>query len=1049
MYKTAKNVSTQNIAPIPMLTGKLLIFMLVLMSVFLIQTKRVSAEDTYTAPTVYDNVIYANGFPILIMNGTQENTSTIYCNLDGDKVYETTLASNLPYSKTQGDARTNYTIYGGAYNGSVENTSILVKGGYIDRIEAGGEAKGTNAKAEVTGKAEITMEGGKVNWFNCTGRAWYGGTVKVNNCVFTMTGGMANGLGINGHVDGTDNPKSYLNDASIYINGGTLLKINDFYSWGSGSILETTRVSTLQINGASVEECNIGNKRNLKGITYNNLPTVYPSRKDGKQVYPKELYVQYDGTDYVEKQIDSVITNTGETVTLKNVYTYPYTIPFRNVYTGETSTAVRGRFFVWLPENTEVEGGKIGQDSLLIDKTYDSKVLSNLIPIPRAMADDQAPRYNESPRTGIENMSTYTKNCPYTMSGDDRLQIYPGTYTTTFTLKAGYKWEDMTTGPKTVVWKIRKATQEPPRYLRVAHETKMNKNNGTIFGLREIMEISTDQKKWTSLKGRLDDGALRYQAPGDYYVRYAELDYYEASESVKVTINPAPVYTLSLVDYKSEALLEKISADIISGASKIYIPETYFDYACFHSKTGGASDQYSFLQDEGGYYTSIESDLTIYALAPSYRDIAAKFDLSNDKALSVSLWQEGTITPEQMVASYFLGSLWEKATTAKEFGDLSERTPDEIRQFLCTKTYYITPCPADSIDVLTQGDRIVAETMYKDAKVIPHISLMPEKDSIMSLQMEAVKDENSTWNVTLYFKGVKKEGVSQVLTLDLGQTPYEANANIIQQSPLENIVYKTTTLNVKYGQGKDTENEDPGSGENPGDPGSKDGPLSGGKTVSGNEPILLSQQDKILTSANTDKGDPKGSTFRFLKPRVTKVKKHEITIGWKPLKEADGYVIYGAKCGSKMKKLKTIQKPMAHSCRFKKLKADTYYKFIVVAYKNAKNTEQDQDGSQIVLSTSTSLHAATAGGRKKNPLGISLKKSRISVKKGKSTRIRAAMRKKGKVQYHIAKFRYESLDPDIATVSKSGKVKGLKKGKTKIFIYTQNGIYKTVSVTVK
>ena len=37
----------------------------------------------------------------------------------------------------------------------------------------------------------------------------------------------------------------------------------------------------------------------------------------------------------------------------------------------------------------------------------------------------------------------------------------------------------------------------------------------------------------------------------------------------------------------------------------------------------------------------------------------------------------------------------------------------------------------------------------------------------------------------------------------------------------------------------------------------------------------------------------------------------------------------------------------------------------------------------------------------------------------------------------------------IASVDKNGKVKGLKKGKCKIYAYAQNGVCKTITVKVK
>ena len=59
------------------------------------------------------------------------------------------------------------------------------------------------------------------------------------------------------------------------------------------------------------------------------------------------------------------------------------------------------------------------------------------------------------------------------------------------------------------------------------------------------------------------------------------------------------------------------------------------------------------------------------------------------------------------------------------------------------------------------------------------------------------------------------------------------------------------------------------------------------------------------------------------------------------------------------------------------------------------------------------------------------------------------MSKKKKMKIHIAKFRYESSNPKVATVSSKGKVKGKKKGTATIFVIAQNGVYKTVKVTVK
>ena len=50
---------------------------------------------------------------------------------------------------------------------------------------------------------------------------------------------------------------------------------------------------------------------------------------------------------------------------------------------------------------------------------------------------------------------------------------------------------------------------------------------------------------------------------------------------------------------------------------------------------------------------------------------------------------------------------------------------------------------------------------------------------------------------------------------------------------------------------------------------------------------------------------------------------------------------------------------------------------------------------------------------------------------------------------HGAKFRYKSSDTSIATVSKDGQIKGIKKGTCTIYVYSINGLVKKAKVTVK
>ena len=119
-----------------------------------------------------------------------------------------------------------------------------------------------------------------------------------------------------------------------------------------------------------------------------------------------------------------------------------------------------------------------------------------------------------------------------------------------------------------------------------------------------------------------------------------------------------------------------------------------------------------------------------------------------------------------------------------------------------------------------------------------------------------------------------------------------------------------------------------------------------------------------------------------------------------------------------------------------------YYKYIVSAYKNIY-------GEKRIVATSVSVHACTNGGKYANPTSILYKQTKVTVKKGKTFTLKPKLKSKKTVKTHIAKFRYESSDPNVATVSKQGKIKGKAKGSCYVYLYTQNGIYKRVRVVIK
>ena len=202
--------------------------------------------------------------------------------------------------------------------------------------------------------------------------------------------------------------------------------------------------------------------------------------------------------------------------------------------------------------------------------------------------------------------------------------------------------------------------------------------------------------------------------------------------------------------------------------------------------------------------------------------------------------------------------------------------------------------------------------------------------------------------------------------------------------------------------------------------------------------------EKVMTGTPVKgDGDYKGSNFGLLKAQTTKLTKNSVTVKWNKVKNADGYIVYGAKCGAKSKyKVLKVVSGKTTSYTQKKLKKGTYYKYNIVAFKNI-------NGAKVTTAVSKKIHATTLGGKYGVAKAVKVNKTKATIKKGKTFKIKASeIKKDKKIRRHRA-ICYESSNTAVATVNAKGKVKGVKKGKCTIYVYAQNGVYKTVKVTVK
>ena len=180
-----------------------------------------------------------------------------------------------------------------------------------------------------------------------------------------------------------------------------------------------------------------------------------------------------------------------------------------------------------------------------------------------------------------------------------------------------------------------------------------------------------------------------------------------------------------------------------------------------------------------------------------------------------------------------------------------------------------------------------------------------------------------------------------------------------------------------------------------------------------------------------------------------KAAKHKVTLQWQEIDGAEGYLIYAAKCNqnekkTKFKKIKEISSGSQVRFVHRKCAKNTWYKYRIKAYRVV-------NGKKVVFAEAMELHILTKGSKKiTNPSGISVSQKNINLKAGEKGNIKAKvlLPKGKKTKWHIEKIRYISANPLIASVSRSGVIRAKQKGNCEIYVVTQNGIKKKVTITV-
>lgn len=231
-----------------------------------------------------------------------------------------------------------------------------------------------------------------------------------------------------------------------------------------------------------------------------------------------------------------------------------------------------------------------------------------------------------------------------------------------------------------------------------------------------------------------------------------------------------------------------------------------------------------------------------------------------------------------------------------------------------------------------------------------------------------------------------------------------------------------------------------------------------GKALTGNTILYAKWTVKQSTPSDPEPSKP------VVKAKRTKVNdqalssKFSITTGktikvtWGKVAKADGYEVYMAYCKKgKYTVVKSVKAAKTLSVTINKLNKKTVnqkdnVKCYVVAYKKVA-------GKKVTIGKSITGHAV---GKKNTTVTdvkkIQIKKSAYSLNKGKTAKIKATIVKKNNklpLFGHTAKFRYDTSNKKVATVSKDGKITAKGKGTCYVYIYAVNGCAKKVKVTVK
>lgn len=246
-------------------------------------------DEMYTIPTTpyydeTDNVVYGCGMGITIEAAEEAGKIKIkYADTEGEKEFTAPEGINIYGGGNGVDNPVNYPaacvtmnsgkvkyIYGGNRRGSVGNVVIIVNGGTLDGVIAGGHSAGT--RESIVGHAEVIIN----NTDNEPGLIYAGGQglSVVGTTRLVMNGGKAGWVTAGGSHGHTAMAEVIINDGTIkvlqgcnrgtmgniktIINGGTIGKVYAGGETEDTSVTATYTKSEMVVNGGTIGAISAG-----------------------------------------------------------------------------------------------------------------------------------------------------------------------------------------------------------------------------------------------------------------------------------------------------------------------------------------------------------------------------------------------------------------------------------------------------------------------------------------------------------------------------------------------------------------------------------------------------------------------------------------------------------------------------------------------------------------------------------------------------------------------------------------------------------------------